>query len=141
MTPEDKKRDRYYLERFGITLARYDEMANRYEGCCWVCRNPPINNRLSVEHCHQWRYVKIKTWKLPSGGWGAGAEYNGQYYPAQEDKKNKAIREVRKNLQRASVRGTVCFPCNSAIRAIRNNATFAQNMADYLKEHQTCPIK
>lgn len=139
MTPEDKKRDRYYRRQFNIGLDRYNAMESRYNGTCWVCRNPPVNNRLAVEHCHQWKYVKIKTMPSGMGTWEASAEYYGIVYFVGDHKKNEAIREVRKQLQTASVRGLVCFGCNGAIRKLRNNATYAQNLADYLKEHQTCP--
>lgn len=135
MNPEDQKRDKYYQKRFGITLAEYDAILEEQGGCCAICGAPPLKNRLAVEHCHQWKYIKLLTTKTAKG-WHSIAAYWGKFHIGIGPKKTDAIRLVRKQLQRASVRGLCCFGCNSGLRKIRNNPEFAAKMAAYLRKHQ-----
>ena len=136
MTAEEKRRDASYRKNFGITLDDYNTMLVKQGGVCAVCGNPPKENKLSVEHCHQWKYVKIHTEKNVQGDWVSIAAYRNQTYKSWGQKKNQAIQFLREQLKLASIRGLTCFPCNSAIRSIRNNAEFAQRLAEYLRKHQ-----
>lgn len=53
-TAEDKRRNAYYINRYGITLDEYNHMLTRYNGGCWICQWVPSdrNRRLSVDHKH-----------------------------------------------------------------------------------------
>jgi len=133
---KEKARDRHYRKKYGISLEEYNQMSEERNHLCDVCKQPSGENALAVEHCHRWRYVKIMSAKRPSGSWVANAHYWGNFYADIADKKNEAIQEVRRQLQRASVRGLACFPCNRAIRAVRNRPDIAQGIADYLRRHQ-----
>jgi len=52
LSPE-KVREKNYRLRYGITTAQYEEMLITQQGVCRLCRRPPKNNRLSVDHDHE----------------------------------------------------------------------------------------
>lgn len=41
-----------YKRLYGITVEQYDEMFEEQGGLCAICRKPPINYRLAVDHDH-----------------------------------------------------------------------------------------
>lgn len=48
-----KQRDYDLLRNYGITVNEYESMLEDQGGVCWICQNPPKNNRLSVDHRHE----------------------------------------------------------------------------------------
>lgn len=52
----EAKRDARLREQFGITSADYDEILQRQDGCCAICRLPNYDQsgrRMHVDHCHE----------------------------------------------------------------------------------------
>ncbi len=48
-----KQRDYDLLRNYGITVNEYEVILKEQGGVCWICQNPPKNNRLSVDHKHE----------------------------------------------------------------------------------------
>lgn len=46
------QRDMQYQRNFGINTEIYEEMLAEQSGVCAICKRPPKNNRLSVDHDH-----------------------------------------------------------------------------------------
>jgi hypothetical protein len=55
MTKEDKRRDKYYRRKYGITLNDYKAMMHKQRGCCGVCNKSHLEfkRRLAVDHDHE----------------------------------------------------------------------------------------
>lgn len=54
-TAADQIRRKAYLKKhYGITLEQYDELFKRFQGKCWICKNPQEHfiKTLSVDHDH-----------------------------------------------------------------------------------------
>ena len=51
LSPE-KKRDKHYQQRYGITTADFERMLASQGGVCALCRQPPKQRRLNVDHDH-----------------------------------------------------------------------------------------
>jgi hypothetical protein len=48
-----KERNRRYQRKYGITTAKYDELAAKQNGVCALCKRPPTaKKRLVVDHNH-----------------------------------------------------------------------------------------
>ncbi len=133
MTPEAKKRDAYYKRKYGITLADYQKMDGEQGGVCAICRRPPTKNRLAVDHSHKYKYMKIRTERV-EGGWSAHVlSPTSQAYGAT---KSLAIQKVRQWLKFKSVRGLLCFSCNSGLRKYADDPVRFEAAAQYLRRHQ-----
>jgi hypothetical protein len=48
----DTQRARWLRRQFGIAVADYDNMLNVQNGACAICREPPADKSLAVDHCH-----------------------------------------------------------------------------------------
>lgn len=48
-----KVRDQALIRTYGITATEYENMFIDQGGVCWICKTPPKNNRLSVDHKHE----------------------------------------------------------------------------------------
>lgn len=135
MPDKDKARDRYYQKKYGVGLDWYNATLAEQGGGCAGCGHPAKTILLSIDHDHSWKYVRI-TYTKKNGTWRGDAVYWGYTYAAMSRKKNEVTKEVRAKLKRASVRGILCFPCNGALRKLRNNPQIAENLARYLRRHQ-----
>jgi hypothetical protein len=45
-------RDKSLQRRFGITIEQYDEMLTSQNNSCAICKTPPGDIALAVDHCH-----------------------------------------------------------------------------------------
>lgn len=54
-TDKDKiSRRKYVLEKtFGITIDEYNDILEKQGGTCAICKSPPTNKKLAVDHCHE----------------------------------------------------------------------------------------
>ncbi len=43
---------------YGLTSERYEDMLLRQGGCCAVCKRPPSERKLSVDHCHATKRIR-----------------------------------------------------------------------------------
>lgn len=51
-----KLRDQHLKQNYGITLKEYDEMFDKQNGVCGICKRPERtekNKNLCVDHCHE----------------------------------------------------------------------------------------
>lgn len=95
-----------------------------------------VVSRLAVEHSHKIKYYKVKTKKTKKGKWKAWMPKLPDLKPQFSSKKARAIRKVRQEAKRWSVRGIVCFPCNGGIRKFRDNPRFLKRASVYLFRHE-----
>jgi hypothetical protein len=113
------------------------QLAEQNFGCA-VCARPPGTRRLHVDHDHSWKKVKVEADRNCSCDcWHALAVYNGREYKAVEAKKSLAIRGVKRQMLRASVRGLLCYPCNAGLQKFVDNPELLRSAADYLARHQS----
>ena len=131
----DKAADQRLQKTYNITLREYEEMAKQNNGCCWVSGKPAGTRRLHVDHDHSWKKVKIDTAKL-KGGWCASGIYNKVEYVGFNTKKSLAVRKVKRDLLRASVRGLLSYQINSGLQKFGDDPRLLRAAADYLENFQ-----
>lgn len=145
-TPEQKLRDNNarLLRTYGITQDEYDFMLAEQNGGCKICGSTPKKRRLHVDHCHRIVKTKITATKVSTGKksdyyWYAIAEVSPLWDLKSQNyrKKSEAVREMRVNLKRISVRGILCFPCNKVIRLFYDNPDRMESAAKYIREYQS----
>jgi len=51
-------RNKNLLKNYGITVEEYEEILKKQNGVCAICKKPPINKRLSVDHHHRLGHVR-----------------------------------------------------------------------------------
>lgn len=60
--PEAHKRNiliQHLKKRFGITIEQYEEMLQRQQNTCAICKQPSKNaRRLDIDHCHKTGQVR-----------------------------------------------------------------------------------
>lgn len=143
MLNKEQRRDLYYQKKYGITLVEYNAFFDEQAGVCSICGHPPGRLPLSVDHDHRYKRVKIKATRITMphvigypdtyGNWEATATYRGQHYTAQAPMKFEAVRKVRAQLKKASVRGLLCWLCNTGLRKFAHDALRILEAAAYLK--------
>jgi hypothetical protein len=139
LTPEEKrhKRDTYLRRKYGITLHEYNKMDRKQKHKCAICRRPPKKLPLAVDHWHWLARRKVVSYK------------KGKYWIAKvpelvpanikirtKDKvRRKAIKAAKLYLLRISVRGLLCWHCNTALQKFRDNHVDLLAASAYLKEY------
>lgn len=128
--------------QYGITAAEFDQLMANQGGGCRICHRPPKKLPLSVDHDHNYKRVKIKLKKvaLPqvvgypvSYQWEGRAWYRGWEFVGHALNQYEARRDVRDQLKRASVRGLICWLCNTGIRKFGHAADRLADAAMYLR--------
>lgn len=134
----NKIKDQRLRNAYGISLQDYSDLLKRNDGLCWICGKPPVTRGLSVEHDHSYTKVKVTTHKPIARGdtWMAEAEYNGQYFCYHALKRAEAVRFVRNDLKRASIRGVACWFCNRGLHFYGDRPELLRAAADYLEQFQ-----
>jgi len=138
LTAEDRKRDRYYRRKYGVGVDWYEWKLMQQNNACGICRRPAsiFTNRLSIDHDHAYKKVKISAVKDPLKGWVISVKYLGQTYMNWGKPKPQLMREIRQILQSQSVRGLLCNFCNRGLRYYQDRPERLANAAEYLREHQ-----
>lgn len=131
----DRATDLRLLKTYGRNLAWYNEQFEKQNRGCAVCGDGPGTRRLHVDHDHKWKQIKIKSVRS-NGGWCADAWYCGHHYSSCWIKKADAVRDVREDLKRESVRGLLCHRCNRAMILLRDNPGLLRIAAGYLEDFQ-----
>ena len=131
----DKLKDKRLWNAYGISLNDYNYLLDKNGGLCWICGKPPVTRGLSVEHDHSYTKVKIQTHRPLKKGytWRAEADYNGQHFCYDSLKRADAVRFVRDDLKRASVRGVACWFCNKGLHFYGDRPDLLRAAADYLE--------
>lgn len=131
----DHATDLRLRKAYGITLADYNTRNAANGGRCEICQRPPLNRRLSVDHDHSWKkvgYVSAKREEV----WYVTANYRGRDFLATGPKKSEAVRDLKRLLLQASVRGIICWFCNGALRPFWDRPDLLKAAAVYLERHQ-----
>lgn len=127
----NQAKDAHLQKSYNITLADRAYLESLHDGKCWICNRPPGTRSLHVDHDHS--YKKVPIYSTQDGGiWDASAYYNGATYNAYGPKKSLAVRDLKRMLLRASVRGMLCYSHNTAIARFRDNTEDLIAAAEYL---------
>jgi hypothetical protein len=132
---KDQATDKRLLKGYGRGLDWYNQQLKKQNGGCAVCYDGPGTRRLNIDHDHHYVDVKIISEKFKDG-WSATATYNGEEYVGFNKKKSLAIRKVKDDLLRESVRGLLCHRCNRALIMLRDKPDLVRKAADYLENFQ-----
>lgn len=130
--------DKRLQKTYGITLADYDRMLKEQNGGCWICGKPPKGNkRLHVDHDHKKGREKVYVRK-PAGTnvWVAYTDSGvggGQVFFSRKE----ALDFVRRKVLRLSVRGLLCWRCNTGLQKWRDNPEHLKRAALYLEEYKS----
>lgn len=130
----EKKRDKYLFKKYGVTLNWYNNTLSEQNGGCAICDSKPITRNLPVDHDHKTPNKKLNPFKNADKLWEIKVTNTCTVY---SDKKNTAIREARWHLKRESVRGVICFGCNTGIRKFRDNPEYLKRAAQYVEEYKS----
>lgn len=135
----DKATDQRLRKTYNISLTDYKVLLRSNCGNCWICGRPPNKCRLSVDHDHAWKKVKIQSekWtpeKNNADTWCVEADYLGQNFFAINPKKSEAVKELKQQLLRASVRGLCCVWCNRGLRYYHDSPEILRSAARYLDD-------
>jgi c-di-GMP-related signal transduction protein len=57
MSKEEKKKNQYYIKKYGITLRDYNEKLKQQNEKCWICLKK--YDKLCVDHIHVKDYKKM----------------------------------------------------------------------------------
>lgn len=131
----DKATDQRLRKTYGITLAEYKKLCAVHNGNCWICGKPPGTKRLSVEHDHSWKKIKLSFEKGVAGyAWQASAVYNDLWFEGFGKTKAEARKQAQDRLKKASVRGVCCPWCNRGLRYYHDDPELLRNAARYIQE-------
>lgn len=52
---QEKRRANNLREQYNMTIAEYEALLLKNNGCCWICNVPEheLRRRLAVDHCHK----------------------------------------------------------------------------------------
>jgi len=135
MTKKEKRRDKMLRRVYGKSLAWYRHQFKRQGGHCFCCDFVPEKGKLPLHVEHDHRLAKAHVFTVPMGRlWIAFTAEFGVI--KQSHKKRRAVRLMKKWLKRKSVRGLVCWPCNSLIRKSYDQPDRMFKAAKLLDAHQ-----
>jgi hypothetical protein len=132
----DRATDLRLRKTYNISLADYEYLLKIGGDACWISGRPAGDRRLHVDHDHAWKKVPIKTVKCECGDWHSLGVYNGKEYRSISLKKSLAIRKVKRQLLRASVRGLLSYSINAGLQKFSDNPDCLRRAAEYLEEFE-----
>jgi hypothetical protein len=134
-TPEqkEKERDKRLQKTYGISSFEYELLLLEQNYGCAICGSDGGERRLHVDHDHSYTKVKIKSTK-EDHGWEAETIYRGLHWTDYGTTKSEAIQNLRRVLQKASIRALLCWPCNRALQAWRDKPELMELAAQYLRD-------
>jgi len=131
----DRAADLHRQKKYGVGLDYYDKQLDAQSGGCAVCGVPPGARRLHIDHDHGWTKIRVESVKI-SEAWAARATYNGTLYLGGGRTKSHAIRAVKAQLKKSSVRGLLCYQHNVGLQKFQDNPKYLRAAAQYLENHQ-----
>jgi hypothetical protein len=131
----DRATDIRLQARYGVGLDWYYEQLDKQDGGCAICGSTPKSRKLHIDHDHSWTKVKADSRKMDDG-WKSSAEYKGKVFRGEGHTKSEALRRVKAQLKRASVRALICFPHNKGLQVFRDDPSHLRAAAKYLENHQ-----
>jgi hypothetical protein len=134
-------RSKHMMEKYGLTPEDYARMAMEQGNACKCCGYIPTGTKvnLHIDHCHVIARSKVKYTKRADGVVWAFIERFGELIegPTRAEAELKAKRW----LLRKSVRGLLCWKCNSLLKWARNCAVILRKAAKYLDEFEVSLVK
>jgi hypothetical protein len=147
VTKKQKQKDTRLRRTYNVTLQERQRRSKKQHDRCSIC-NVKCNAKgevkdLHIDHWHAIANVKIKLVRLRKKFWKAynvtftkyGYHLPEATYSFKSSNKRKAKKYVRQKLKKMANRGLVCWPCNAAIRAYRDNPVFMRRAAEYLERY------
>jgi hypothetical protein len=139
MTPKDKAADLRLRRTYGITLADYKQMLKDQNGVCAICGKPPKEGgrNLHVDHMHT--DTKIVATKEGKKLWYA---YNpatqitlnvGVFYGRT---KTEAVKQTKNGTKRLTVRGLLCWLCNTGLKKWNDDSDKLESAAKYIRNYK-----
>lgn len=114
--PDNTIRLRYLKSRYGIDIDQYVQMESASDGCCYICGHKPN----LIEHDPTQDGRKTKETRLH-------VDHDHSMEPSEEMSKEEQIKQLGK-----SVRGLLCFNCNTGLRSFQDNPTLFVKAIQYL---------
>jgi hypothetical protein len=127
-------RAKHLMEKYGITPEEYDRMKAEQGGVCKCCGYVPTKVPLHVDHCHKIAKLKVKYSKRGDGTVFAYIERFGELIEGPSRKEAEVKAKIW--LLRKSIRGLLCWKCNSLLKWARNCADILRKAAKYLDEFE-----
>lgn len=123
---------RLYM-KYGISLEEFNEMLAAQGNVCAICKRPPAGKRQHTDHDHKFDRVKVKRVRV-GDMWVASATLpNGIEVASAVRNKAEAVAEVKSAIKRHSIRGIVCYQCNTGLRWFRDTPELLDAAAQYLR--------
>jgi len=137
-TPEQilKAAESHRQKKYGVGLNYYDSQLEKQGGGCGICGAPPGTRRLHIDHDHSWTKVKVQSGRMHIGEWVAWTQYLNRTFTFRAITKSQAIRGVKAQLKKSSVRGLLCYSHNAGLQKFQDNPKFLRAAAKYLEDHQ-----
>lgn len=136
---DDKDTDRRLRRTYGISLGEYNQMLAEQGGCCAICKKPPTGRRLHVDHDHRVQRGKVyPPVKRPDKTWSVVFQTpRADFFVTGLKTRSEAKRIAKDALTRMSVRGALCWQCNTGLQKWRDNPDHLEAAAKYLRKFQT----
>ena len=131
-------RHKYLSKKFQITEEEYNKQLARQNGKCWICKKPPTAKSLAVDHDHYVEKLKIISSRTAKG-WMAWVP--GVVNVAEDRLKSKALSIIRTKLKRLSVRGLLCWKCNTALKKFNDDAHLMKQSSFYIENYRSLLYK
>lgn len=121
------------MDKYALTPEDYAGMALEQGGACKCCGKVPTGRDLHVDHDHKVAKTKFKVAQVVAGGaWLAVCERFNHTLAAKS--REEAEQVMRRWLLRKSIRGLLCWACNSGIRKFLDKPVLLRSAANYLDE-------
>lgn len=135
-----KATDKRLRRTYGISIEEYEEMLKVNDGACWICGYipKPDGNALSVDHDHKLIRAKIRFEKVKKAVVAVFSDpvsIEALVYP-KGIAERVARQEFRFQLKRASVRGLLCWACNTLLKKGRDCPEILESAARYLRKYK-----
>jgi len=120
------------MEKYALTPEGYAAMALEQGGVCKCCGKAPTGKDLHVDHDHKVARTKFEVRQDVGGVWFAACH---RFNHVVEGKSREEVEQgMRRWLLRKSIRGLLCWACNSGIRKFLDKPGLLRSAADYLDE-------
>jgi len=127
------------MEKYALTPEGYAAMALEQGGACKCCRRQPTGRDLHVDHDHKVARSKFEVRETVDGVWFAACPRFNHVIDGKS--KEEVTLEMRRWLLRKSIRGLLCWACNSGIRKFLDKPELMRSAANYLDEFTRTLVK